>query len=105
RCAGAGAFVTSGGWPHCLAHEAPAAGRYDAPALHRTGTVTTCGVPGASVEGKPDEVPRRLRSRRQTAAISGPPSRRGGGESGEGGSGQNGADEAEDAASGLSPSY
>ncbi|WP_244225033.1 transposase [Corallococcus sicarius] len=30
-------------------------------------------VPGAS--GKPHEVPRRLRSRRQTAAISGPPSR------------------------------
>jgi transposase-like zinc-binding protein len=50
-------------------------GRYDAPALHRTGTVTTCGVPGASASGKPHEVPRRLRSRRQTAAISGPPSR------------------------------
>ncbi|WP_158623628.1 transposase [Corallococcus llansteffanensis] len=37
-------------------------------------------VPGAS--GKPHEVPRRLRSRRQTAAISAPSSRCGGGERG-----------------------
>jgi hypothetical protein len=28
-----------------------------------------CGVAGASVSGKPHEVPRRLRARRQTAAI------------------------------------
>jgi len=77
----AGAFVTSGGLPHRLSHEAPAAGRYDAPALHQAGTVTACGVPAASASSKPHEVPRRLCSRRQTAAISGPPSR--GGESGE----------------------
>jgi hypothetical protein len=37
-------------------------------------------VPGAS--GKPHEVPRRLRSRRQTATISAPSSKCGGGESG-----------------------
>jgi hypothetical protein len=59
RCAGAGAFVTSGGRPHCLPHEAPAAGRHDAPALHRAGTVTACGVPGASASGKPHPIPRR----------------------------------------------
>ena len=49
RCAGTGAFVTSGGWPHRLPHEAPAAGRHDAPALHRAGAVTASGFPGASV--------------------------------------------------------
>jgi hypothetical protein len=70
-------------------------------ALHRAGIFTACGVPGASASGKPHEIPRRLRSRRQTAAISGPPSRWGEGERGDWGSGQEGADEAEDAASGL----
>jgi hypothetical protein len=49
--------------------------------LHRAGTVTACGV-GASASDKPHEVPRRLRSKRATAAISGPPSR---GETGAGG--------------------
>jgi hypothetical protein len=78
---GAGASVTSRGRPHRLSHEAPAAGRHHAPALHRAGTVTACGVPGACTSGKPHEVPRSLRSRRQTAAISGPPS--GGDERGE----------------------
>ena len=78
---GAGAFVTSGGRPHRLSHEAPAAGRHHAPALHRAGTFTACGVPGACASGKPHEVPRRLCSRLQTAAISGPPS--GGDERGE----------------------
>ncbi|HVG61302.1 MAG TPA: hypothetical protein VNA24_22270 [Hyalangium sp.] len=68
-------------WNGDGSHEAPAAGRRHAPALHRAGTVTACGVPGASASGKPHEVPRRLCSRRQTAAISVPPSR--GGESGE----------------------
>jgi hypothetical protein len=82
RCAGAGAFVTSGGRPHRLPNEAPAAGRHHAPALHRAGILTACGVPGASASGKPHEVSRRLRSRRAPAAISGPPSRRGGGERG-----------------------
>jgi len=62
RCAGDGALV----------QEAPAAGRHDVPALHRAGTFTACGVPGASALGKPHEVPRRLRSRRRTAAISRP---------------------------------
>ena len=65
RCAGAGAAVTSGGRPHRLPNEAPAAGRHHAPALHRAGILTTCGVPGASASGKPHEVPRRLRSRRK----------------------------------------
>ena len=61
-------------------HEAPAAGRHDASALHRAYAAPPAGQPGASSEGKPDEVPRRLCSRRATAAISGPPSRCGGGE-------------------------
>src|SRR5690242_11892705 len=75
-----------------------------------------CGVPGTSASGKPHEVPRHLRSGRATAAISGPPSRWGGGERsappsrcaegerGAPGSAQQGADGGEDAASRLSPS-
>ncbi|WP_275439095.1 transposase [Archangium violaceum] len=43
---------------------------------------TACGVPGASASGKPHEVPRRLRSRHEAAAIPGPPSSSGGGEHG-----------------------
>ena len=46
RCAGAGAFVTSGGRPHRLPHEAPAAGRHHAPALHRS-TPRSRGRPSA----------------------------------------------------------
>jgi hypothetical protein len=102
--AGAGAPVANGGGPHRLAHEAPAAGRHHAPALHRAGTVTACGVPGTSASGKPHEVPRRLCSRRAIAAISAPPSGSGGGERGAPGSGQQGADKGEDAARRLSPS-
>jgi hypothetical protein len=70
RRAGAGAFEAGGGWPHRVQDEAPAAGRHHAPALHRPGTVTACDVPGASTSGKSHEVPRCLRSKRATAAIS-----------------------------------
>ncbi len=66
RCAGAGAFVTSGGRPHRLANEAPAARRHHAPALHRAGTVTACGVPGACASGEPHEVSWRQVRRRRT---------------------------------------
>jgi hypothetical protein len=114
RRAGAGAFVTSGGRPHRLADEAPAARRHHAPALHRAGILTTCGVLGASASGKPHEVSWRLRSRRESAAISAAPSRSGGeereappgrsrgGERGAGGRGEAGAEEGEDAARRLS---
>ncbi len=71
---GAGAFVASGGRPHRLPDEAPTAGRHHTPLLHRAGTLTARGIPGASTTGEPHEVSWHLRSRRETSAISAPPS-------------------------------
>ncbi|WP_281256644.1 transposase [Melittangium boletus] len=50
-----------------------------APALHRAYAAPPAGQPGASAEVKPDEVPRRLCPRRESAASSAPSGRGGAG--------------------------
>ena len=89
RCAGTGAVVASEGWPHCLLHEAPAAGPHDAPALHRAGVAPPAGQPGASTEDEPHPLPWRVCPGGESPAISvlrsGGPGR-GGGTSVRGGS-------------------
>jgi hypothetical protein len=48
------------GRSHRLSDEAPVAERHHAPLLHRTGTFTTCGVPGAPTQAEPHPLPWRL---------------------------------------------
>jgi len=79
RRSGAGAPVANGGWPPGVPDEAPAARRHHAPLLHQAATPPSSGVAGASASDQPHEVPRRLRSRRENAAISAPSSGEGAG--------------------------
>ncbi len=89
------------GRSHRLSDEAPVAERHHAPLLHRTGTFTTCGVPGAPTQAEPHPLPWRLCSGREAAAISAPPRGSGEGERGAPGSCEAGNEEGADSASGL----
>src|SRR5690242_18575513 len=70
RHAGAGAFEAGGGWPRRLAREAAAAGRHDAPALHRL--VLRAGEEEASVAL---EAAARKEPMRETQRVEGGPLR------------------------------
>jgi hypothetical protein len=90
RCPGAGALRGGGGRPHRLPHEAAHAGWHHAPALHRDGAAPPPDPFGAPAQDELDALPWRLRTRRETQAISAPCSGEaepGGGTCGSGGRG------------------